>query len=79
MNHFLENLRYLTGRQANLNEKSKPETSEQQSITEFAAASAVSALIAYMSYKKKKKYDPNVPKSFFEACEYPEWCKAIDR
>ena len=32
-----------------------------------------------MSNKKKKKYDPIVPKIFSEACEYPGWCKAIDR
>ena len=27
----------------------------------------------------KKKFDPNVPRSFNEACQYPRWCVAIDR
>ena len=47
-------------------------------INAFTAVSAEHPLIAYMS-NKKKKYDPNVPKNFSEACEYPGWCKAIDR
>jgi len=28
---------------------------------------------------KKKKFDPNVPRSFDNACQYPGWRKAIDR
>ena len=56
-----------------------PETSEQQLINPFTAVSAERLLIAYISNKRKEKYDPNVPKSFSEACEYPGWCTAIDR
>ena len=43
-----------------------PETSEQQLINAFTAVSAERPLIAYMS-DKKKKYNPNFPKSFSDA------------
>ena len=49
-----------------------------QLINAFTAVSAERHLIAYMSNKKKKNYDPNVPKNFSEACEYPGRCKSID-
>ena len=81
MNHFEDYLTYLTGYQENLNKKKEGnlETLEQQLIDACKAESAERPLIAYMSDKKKRKYDPNDPKSFSETCKHPGLSKAISR
>ncbi len=51
--------------------------SEEMLTQTFIVAAAEIPRKCWVS--KKKKIDPNVPRSFVEACQYEGWCDAIDR